>query len=92
MLYYKNSDDVEIYKPLREKLLGKEYLKSAPGEYWDMLVMFDLGYSLDTWDNLSFQDKAKILSARYVKNMIDIITSYYEEMEERLKKLNAPKT
>lgn len=91
MLYYKNDEGKEIYKPVREKILGKEYLRSAPSEYWDILSSIDLGYELNDWDTMPLRNKARIMAARHVKNMIEIITAYYEEMEERLKKLNDKK-
>ena len=88
MLYRKNDEGVEVFKSVREKIIGKEYLKSAPSEYWDVLTALDLGYELDDWFALSIETKAKITAARYVKNMIDVIERYYDEMDERLKKLN----
>lgn len=65
--------------------MGKEYLKSAPSEYWDILGALDLGFSLEAWETMDFQYKAKILATRYVKNMIDLIIAYYDEMDERVK-------
>lgn len=91
VLYFVNDEGTEIYKSAREKILGKEYLKSAPPEYWEVLGAIDMGYSLEEWDTMSLRNRARILASRYVKNMVEIITAYYEEMEERLKKLNDKK-
>lgn len=89
-LHLKNSEGADVFKELREKILGKDYFKSAPQDYWDILLVMDLGYDLDQWDTKSTQTKARIIAARYLKNMIDIITTYYSEMEERAKR-NAEK-
>lgn len=87
ILYYVNDQGTEVFKSAREKILGKEYLKSAPGEYWDILTALDLGFDLDEWDSMELDKKARIIAARHIKNMIEIIERYYDEMDERKKQL-----
>lgn len=89
-LHMKNTEGVDVFKSVREKILGKDWFKSAPQEYWDALMLMDLGYDYDEWHQKSLTTRAKIIAVRYLKNMVDIITTYYEEMDERQRK-NAEK-
>lgn len=84
-LNLKDFEGNDVMKPVREKLLGKSALDKAPQMYWDTLLYLELGYMPQQWREMSLWDKATIIAARVVKNMIDIINAYYDEMEERLK-------
>lgn len=77
----------DTWKSLRDKILNeKSSLAKAPQEYWNILMVFDLGYTLREWDELPIQDQARCIAVRYLKNMADVLDAYYEEMEDRRKR------
>lgn len=81
----------DIWKSMREQLHGKTSLAQAPREYWNILMLFDMGYTLKEWDDMSVWNRARIIAIRYLKNMVETIDEYYRLMEERNKKLHEKK-
>lgn len=75
-----------IVTQYRERVLGKTCQKGAPAEYWEVKLATELKLSPSQWRELSLEDRARIMAANYLENMVKTIDRHYEEQEANKKK------
>ena len=73
-------------KQYKEKIIGKTALQSAPGEYFEIDMIIEMGIMPEAWRGMNLHDRAKILAQRYLKNMIEIVNSHYKEQDDIIKR------
>lgn len=71
----------------RDTILGKTCFKDAPDEYHEIGLACELGYTLEGWYSMSLDYRAQTMARAYLKNMVSTIDRHYDEMDERIKKM-----
>ena len=79
-------DDPRVKKH-RERVLGKTALLDASTEYYDNLMVVEMGISLLEWRAYPLHDRAKIIACQHLKNMLAVVDAHYEALDDTMKKI-----
>lgn len=83
-----SAEGKSMARKLKEKVLGKSCLKKAPGEYFHIGMLVEMGIAPHEWREYPIHDRAKIIARNWLKNAVEIIDAFDRERESQRKTIS----
>lgn len=79
------STDAQGRKEYREKLMGESSIDNAPGRYWELQMIVNMGSIILGWDDLTIHKKAEYRAYYQLNNMAELLKQHAQNMKENRK-------